>query len=73
MVDHKLGSIVEALDADEGMVKPETVLGTLDEWDSMGKIAIIAMLDKYYNIQINAAQISALKTVADILEYMKNE
>lgn len=67
----KLDLIAEALDADGELVKPDTILENLEEWDSMGIIAIISMLDKKYKVQLNADQIKALKTVSDILEYMQ--
>lgn len=67
----KLALIADALDADEELIKPETVLKELEEWDSMGVIAVISMLDKKYKVQLKADKIKALKTVADILEYMK--
>ena len=67
----KLDFIAEALDADEELVKPDAILGNLEEWDSMGIIAIISMLDKKYKVQLNADQIKTLKTVSDILEYMQ--
>ena len=51
--------------------KPETILQKLEEWDSMGMIAIIAMLDKKYKVRLKADQIKALKTVADILGFMQ--
>lgn len=43
---------------------------TLDEWDSMGVISTIAMLDKKYNKVLNAEQIDQLKTVQDIIDLM---
>jgi acyl carrier protein len=70
-MEEKLALIADALDADEELIKPETVLEELEEWDSMGVIAVISMLDKKNKVQLKADQIKALKTVADILEYMK--
>jgi len=70
-MEEKLALIADALDADEELIKPETVLEELEEWDSMAVIAVISMLDKKHKVQLKADQIKALKTVADILEYMK--
>lgn len=70
-MEEKLALIADALDADEELIKPETVLEELEEWDSMAVIAVISMLDKKHKVQLKADQIKGLKTVADILEYMK--
>lgn len=69
-LEEKLTLIAETLDADKANIKPEVELKTLDEWDSMGVISTIAMLDKKYNKVLNAEQIDQLKTVQDILDLM---
>lgn len=70
-MEEKLSLIADALDADKKLVTPEIILEKLEEWDSMGVIAIISMLDKKYKVQLKADQIKALKTVNNILEYMQ--
>ena len=67
-LEEKLTLIAETLDADKANIRPEVELTTLDEWDSMGVISTIAMLDKKYNKILNAEQIDQLKTVQDILD-----
>ena len=69
-IEEKLVLIAETLDADIANIKPEVELKTLDEWDSMGVISTIAMLDKKYNKVLNAEQIDQLKTVQDIIDLM---
>ena len=69
-LEEKLTLIAETLDADKANIKPEVELKTLDEWDSMGVISTIAMLDKKYNKVLNADQIDQLKTVQDIIDLM---
>lgn len=69
-MEEKLLAIAETIDAEVNLVKPQTFLADLEEWDSMGTIAVIAMLDKKYGVQLKADQIKLLKTVNDILEYM---
>ena len=69
-LEEKLALIAETLDADKANIKPEVELKTLDEWDSMGVISTIAMLDKKYNKVLNAEQIDQLKIVQDILDLM---
>lgn len=69
-LEEKLALIAETLDADKANIRPEVELKTLDEWDSMGVISTIAMLDKKYNKVLNAEQIDQLKTVRNILDLM---
>ena len=70
-MEEKLARIADALDVERELIQPKTLLGELEEWDSMGVIAIISMLDKQYKVQLKADQIKALKTVADILVFMQ--
>jgi acyl carrier protein len=70
-MEEKLALIAEALDAEKELIKHQAVLEELEEWDSMGIIAVISMLDKKYQVQLKADQIKALKTVNDILSYMQ--
>lgn len=70
-MEEKLTLIADALDAEKELITPEKTLEELEEWDSMGVIAIISMLDKKYKVQLKADQIKALKTVNDIMEYMQ--
>ena len=70
-MEEKLALIAEALDAEKELIKQQVALEELEEWDSMGIIAVISMLDKKYQVQLKADQIKALKTVNDILSYMQ--
>ena len=70
-MEEKLALIAETLDAEKELIKQQTALEELEEWDSMGIIAVISMLDKKYKVQLKADQIKALKTVNDILAYMQ--
>lgn len=65
----KIHLITQALDA-AGSLTPATELATLDEWDSMGQISIIAMLNKNFKSVLSAEQLATLKTVQDILDRM---
>ena len=70
-IETKLGLIAETLDTDREGLTLETDLSSLDEWDSMGVIATIAMLDRNYKKVLSAEQIERLTTVKDILDLME--
>ena len=39
----------------------------------MGVISVISMLDKMFGVNLNMNEIAALRSVDDILEYMKEQ
>jgi acyl carrier protein len=69
----KLVLITNALDVEPGTLKPETRLEDLEEWDSLGVVSLIAMLDKHFSVRLQPDEIRALATVGDILERMKEK
>ena len=61
----------EALDIDAAELTLDTEFRTLDVWDSMVYLSVIAMLDEEYDIQIENAEFKTLKTVQDIINYIE--
>ena len=43
-------------------------LEEFEEWDSMGYISIMSMLDEEYGKEVNANQLKNCKTLADLYE-----
>ncbi len=64
-------SFAEALEIeDASKISEETEFRTLDEWDSLGYLNIIAMLDEKYGIQIENVQFKQLITIEDLIRYI---
>ena len=42
-----------------------------DEWDSLARLSLIAMLDDEFELQIENEDFEKLKTVADLLEAVR--
>ena len=57
----------EALDI-EGEFDINAELEEFEEWDSMGYISIMSMLDEEYGKEVNANQLKNCKTLADLYE-----
>ena len=57
----------EALDI-EGEFDINIELEEFEEWDSMGYISIMSMIDEIYEKEVNASQLKACKTLADLYE-----
>jgi len=72
-VQEKLQIIADALDTETTNVQPGVLLEDIEEWDSMGVISVISMLDKKFGVNLKVDEIAALQTVDDILEYMKEK
>lgn len=62
----------EAIEIEASGLTSDTEFRTLDEWDSLAYISIIAMLDEEYDTQIEMAQFKQLKTLGAIAEYIEN-
>ena len=57
----------EALDV-EGEFDINIELEEFEEWDSMGYISVMSMLDEEYGKEVNANQLKDCKTIADLYE-----
>ena len=57
----------EALDI-EGEFNINAELEEFKEWDSMGYISVMSMLDEEYGKEVDANQLKACKTLADLYE-----
>jgi acyl carrier protein len=57
----------DALDT-EGEFDINVELKEFEEWDSMGYISVMSMLDEEYGKEVNANQLKACKTLADLYE-----
>lgn len=62
----------EAVDMEAAGLTPETEFRTLDEWDSLSYLSVIAMMDEEYECQIETAEFKKLKTLAALAEYIES-
>lgn len=46
---------------------PETVLGDLDEWDSLAMMATMAFLDKNFGVKVGLKDFKDMNTLADLM------
>ena len=72
-IQEKSQIIADALGTETTNVQPGVLLEDIEEWDSMGVISVISMLDKMFGVNLNMNEIAALRSVDDILEYMKEQ
>ena len=65
----KIDLIEDALELEPGMLKEDTILNDLVEYDSMGKLSLIVVADEEFDKKLSGEQINELKTVKDVLDF----
>ena len=61
---NKLINIVkEALDIEEETIDLNTQFDSLDTWDSLGKLSLIALIDESFNVQISDKEFNSFQTL----------
>ena len=68
--EEKIALLEDMLELDNGSLKPEMELSSIDEYDSMAKLSLIVLMDEECGKKLTGEQIRDFKTVADILASM---
>jgi citrate synthase len=63
--------LVEALHIAEAQATPDLAFGDLPQWDSMGHMEVMMLLEQRYNVEISADTIAALTSVPAISAYLQ--
>lgn len=69
-MEEKIVLLAKTLQLDRKHLNPDTKLDSLEEWDSLGIMAVIAMLDKQFDIRLKGDEIASLHNIGDILRHM---
>jgi len=64
-------ALIEALQVPAEEVSPELAFGDIPQWDSMGHMEVMMILEERFGIEINADTIAALISVPEICSYLK--
>lgn len=67
----KLHLLEEALELEYGVLNEEICLDDLDEWDSLGKISFMSMVDERFNKVVKVSEIRKCEKVGDLLRIME--
>ena len=67
----KLVALEEIMDVEEGTLKPEMDLESIEEWDSLSALSFVVFMGDEFGKKVSGAQIRAFKTVQDILNVME--
>lgn len=71
--EKKIALLEDMLELDAGTLTPETVLSSLDEWDSIALISFIALVDDEFDKVVKGSVVKEQKTVADLMKLMEAE
>lgn len=52
-------------------ITPDLAFGDLPQWDSMGHMEIMLLLEEQYNVEVSADTISALTNIPTICTFLK--
>lgn len=58
-------------DTDASTLTPETKFRELDEWSSLCALALIAMADEEYEVELKGDEIRKANTITDLYEVIK--
>lgn len=58
-------------DTDAASLSPETKFRELDELSSLSALALIAMVDEEYDVELKGDEIRKANTIADLFEVIK--
>ena len=65
-VEEKIALLEDIMDLDEGTLQLDTILGSLEEWDSMSKLSLVASAKKASGEELTVDDIKAFVTVEDV-------
>jgi acyl carrier protein len=63
--------LAEKLEANE--VHREDVLQDFPEWDSLTILAVLAMIDADYNVQVHTDDLLKMTTVGDLVDFVNSK
>lgn len=63
--------LAELLEVDE--VERDNVLEDFENWDSLGILEVISMIDEKYGVTIDSKEVKTLETVGDLEDLVKSK
>jgi len=63
--------LAEILEVDS--VEPQDDVSSFENWDSLGTLAILAMIDSTYNVRISSQEMKNVKKVKDLENLVRSK
>lgn len=64
--------LIEALEAEDPL-DAGTVLVEVEEWDSLGTLAVVSMVSDEYGVSLASEELVAVQTVADLWQLVQSK
>ncbi len=65
--------VADALQVPADQVPPELTFGGIRQWDSMGHMGIMMLLEEKFGVEVDAETIASLTSIPAICEYISKE
>ncbi len=49
---------------EEDTVKPDDVLSSFEQWDSLTALSVVAMIDEHYSVNVSAEELASARTAS---------
>ncbi len=72
MEEKVIALIARVLNVSTSEVELDTEIGELDEWDSLHNVAILAELEKEFDVKITPDMVMDLEDVSDIVSLIED-
>lgn len=69
--DKLIEIVKEAFEEDNVNFNDE--LDSYDNWDSLSRLSLIALIDEYFDVQISDKEFNEFNTISDLFELLKNK
>lgn len=71
-MDDFFEQLEEALEAEEPLAA-DTVLADLEEWDSLGTLAVVSMVSECYGVTLASEELVAAVTAGDLRQLVESK
>ena len=61
-----LEKLADLLGVEPDEVQPESRLDSFDEWDSLGALTVVSMIDEDYGVTVMSEELSRLATAGEL-------
>ena len=65
--------LADILGVDEGEISPDSQLQSLEEWDSLGTLTVVSMIDDDYHVTILSEEIAGVQTAGELWELVQSK
>ena len=73
MKDKFIEAFKEALEMEDIEIKEEDNFRDYDEWDSIGRLSLIAMLDETFEVQIEDEEFKKIQTIGQLMTTVREK